>query len=462
MIQKTQIKFKVKDSKEAESPLLTEFKINGTRFKFYPSITVKTALWSYSKEKVLSSHSDYKKINEYLDTYRDELFNIISGFEAKQVKLDKNLIQSELKKALYGSYTDNTVEVKEGEVNDFISFIDEYIKDKEKLKLAKTTISILKQNRRFIITAFDLVNKKELAIYSKLAPKVKARTDLKPSKLLDFASINLDFLKKFQQFMYNETFTVKVLRKEVEKNYKQNYIAKQIKILKQFIDAGIEEGKITNFKYGSIKAKTEDVDTVYTDLNELQLFLNLKLEGNERLTRDKYVFNSFLGLRYSDLKKIKENFFKVQSIHNEKQLVYTGRNQKTDLKLAYVVHPTAVKIIKAYDFEFPDLSEKTYNETLKKIALQAGLTELVHIRETRGGEKISRDVPKYLLISSHTGRRTFCTNMYVAGVPIQAIMKVSGHKSEKEFLKYINKDAIIDISLVSQQVNAIKPLKVLN
>ena len=51
--------------------------------------------------------------------------------------------------------------------------------------------------------------------------------------------------------------------------------------------------------------------------------------------------------------------------------------------------------------------------------------------------KVKTTVPKYKLIKTHTARRTGCTLMYLAGIPTIDIMKVSGHKTEKEFLKYI-------------------------
>ena len=46
--------------------------------------------------------------------------------------------------------------------------------------------------------------------------------------------------------------------------------------------------------------------------------------------------------------------------------------------------------------------------------------------------------PKYDFITSHCGRRTLVTNMYLSGkfTTIQ-IMSVSGNKKEETFLKYI-------------------------
>jgi integrase len=45
--------------------------------------------------------------------------------------------------------------------------------------------------------------------------------------------------------------------------------------------------------------------------------------------------------------------------------------------------------------------------------------------------------PKYEWITSHTCRRSFCTNEFLAGTPVESIMKISGHKSVKDFYKYI-------------------------
>jgi hypothetical protein len=44
---------------------------------------------------------------------------------------------------------------------------------------------------------------------------------------------------------------------------------------------------------------------------------------------------------------------------------------------------------------------------------------------------------KWEMIMTHTSRRSFCTNMYLRGVPNPTIMAISGHKTEKNFMKYI-------------------------
>jgi len=46
-------------------------------------------------------------------------------------------------------------------------------------------------------------------------------------------------------------------------------------------------------------------------------------------------------------------------------------------------------------------------------------------------------VPKYELVTSHTARRSFATNLYRRGIPSTQLMLLTGHRSESSFLRYI-------------------------
>jgi integrase len=68
---------------------------------------------------------------------------------------------------------------------------------------------------------------------------------------------------------------------------------------------------------------------------------------------------------------------------------------------------------------------------------------------TKGGE-VKKDIfKKYELITSHVARRSFATNLYLVDVPSITIMKITGHKTEKSFLRYIR---------ITQEENANKLL----
>jgi hypothetical protein len=49
------------------------------------------------------------------------------------------------------------------------------------------------------------------------------------------------------------------------------------------------------------------------------------------------------------------------------------------------------------------------------------------------------------MVSSHTCRRSYCTNKFLKKVPVKVIMAISGHQTEKSFMKYLklsNEDII--------------------
>lgn len=82
-------------------------------------------------------------------------------------------------------------------------------------------------------------------------------------------------------------------------------------------------------------------------------------------------------------------------------------------------------------------SNQKFNDYLKIIAEKAGLNDKVTITHSNGGIHTPYKYPKYQLVSTHTARRSFATNMMLEGVPIAQIMLITGHKTQDSFFKYI-------------------------
>ena len=57
--------------------------------------------------------------------------------------------------------------------------------------------------------------------------------------------------------------------------------------------------------------------------------------------------------------------------------------------------------------------------------------------EYEEGKLVPKEYFKHQLVTSHTARRTFCTNAFLDGIPVLSIMSISGHRTEKAFLRYI-------------------------
>jgi len=146
--------------------------------------------------------------------------------------------------------------------------------------------------------------------------------------------------------------------------------------------------------------------------------------------RNRFLVAAFTALRFSDYSTIT-----LQSVRDG---LIRAVSQKTKIKTAVPIHWIVEDIFKANPQGLPpSVTNQCSNVDLKRIGKLAGLTEMVEHTKLRGGKLIRQVVPKHTLISTHTARRSACTNMDLAGIPRQAIMAISGHKTEGSFLKYI-------------------------
>ena len=85
----------------------------------------------------------------------------------------------------------------------------------------------------------------------------------------------------------------------------------------------------------------------------------------------------------------------------------------------------------------PKLNEQDINDYLKVIGRKVGIDQDIIRRYTKAGIPVEEKETKYNLITTHTARRSFCTNMYKDGMPIFDIMNFSGHSSDRDLYNYI-------------------------
>ena len=180
------------------------------------------------------------------------------------------------------------------------------------------------------------------------------------------------------------------------------------------------------------KILEEEADTIYLSTKEIRVLYELDLEGHPEWTRfrDMFVLGCFTGLRFSDFNEIKPNdirdgvLYKKQS-KSDKWVVIPLRFEAHDI------------LINRFKGKVPKTSNAELNRYIKKVGKLAGIDSPVTISCKKGNQDIISVKPKFSLITTHTCRRSFCTNEYLAGTPAELIMKISGHKSIKDFYKYI-------------------------
>ena len=214
-----------------------------------------------------------------------------------------------------------------------------------------------------------------------------------------------------------------------------NTVGKHIQTLKAFLNAATDEGINTNriFQSGRFRSVSEEADSISLNEDELEALQAMDLSSEPRLerVRDVFLVGAWTGLRFSDLDQVKP-----ENISEGKLKV---RQSKTDQDVVIAVFPIVEQILAKYDGQLPSgISNQKFNEYLKEACrLCPELFSPVTLRMTKGGKKTKRRVRKADVISTHTARRSFASNLYRRGVQSITIMAMTGHRTEKQFLKYI-------------------------
>jgi integrase len=192
------------------------------------------------------------------------------------------------------------------------------------------------------------------------------------------------------------------------------------------------------FRSRKFKKLSQESDNIYLNEEELNEIYSLDLSENPRLerTRDLFIVGCWTGLRFSDFTAIKKVNIKGEFIHI--------RTSKTKEKVVIPIHWTIKEIMNKYEGIYdnslpPAISNAKMNKYIKEVGELC--TSKLHTIETqtitKGGIERTKSCKKFELISTHTARRSMATNLYEQLVPTLTIMQITGHKTEKAFLKYI-------------------------
>lgn len=243
----------------------------------------------------------------------------------------------------------------------------------------------------------------------------------KKERVLDFKDINIDFYDSFVDYLQEEKLAV-------------NTIGKKIQTLKTFLNSAYEEGVNTYEAYKSKKFKklSEEAETIYLNEQELQTIYSHDFSESPRLdrVRDLFLVGCWTGCRFSDLAQVKPE--------NITDGLIQVKQAKTEKKVLIPLHPVVTSILNKYKGDLPEpISNQKFNVALKEVAELAKIKDPVHKAITKGGVKTSKLYKKHELVTTHTARRSFATNLYKSGFPSLSIMAITGHTTEESFLKYI-------------------------
>ena len=271
-----------------------------------------------------------------------------------------------------------------------------------------------------------LSNLKESTLKSyKVVRKNIAEYQTKYNTVVTPLTADIDFYHNFVKFLSAEGLA-------------KNTIGTRIKIIKTVLNYVSEKKGVkysSDFRKKSFSKPSEETESIYLNVDELNAIETLVLSKSLDKVRDMFLIASDTGLRYSDVIRLtaenitEEGLIKIMT-------------QKTSKTIFAPMTPRVKRIFEKYEFQLPKpISNQKYNEFIKDIARMAGITTPITRTQTTAGKLHTTTVSKYELVTSHTARRSFATNAYLGGVPTLDIMKVTGHKTETAFLKYVKIDA---------------------
>ena len=254
-----------------------------------------------------------------------------------------------------------------------------------------------------------------------------------------------------------------------------NSIAKRLNTLKTFLRYCADEGIYTfDTKIFSYKIKKYDTNIITLNFDEIQQLIDLKIEAvSWKKIMDVFICNCFMGLRISDLKKLSKADFILDDDGDYK---YSSVNKKSGTTVSIPIVEIPLKILKIYDFNLPRYTGQYFNRQLQKIFEHYKLFEdEVIVRRQVFREKLDEKVMKRTIITSHVCRKSFITFCIMSLIPLNVIMKASGHKqletmqsymqktSDKEQFKKLNKRANVAIKEKRKKIlKAQKPIEYLD
>lgn len=255
---------------------------------------------------------------------------------------------------------------------------------------------------------------------------------------LTWDSLSQDFYKKFTDYLFKSGLKI-------------NSIGKQWQNINAFIRQAELQEVIPYGKIRSFKVQREQVENISLSEEELKEWANLDLHHCPRLdkVRDIFLVGCHTASRYSDFHK-----YTPSAIHSvEGTDFFQITQQKTQQKVSVPVHAVVKEIHKKYGNSLPQVpSDQKMNDYLKEIArMIPSLHQPFKKTINENGKLVTIEEPKYNFVSTHTARRTFATNQVKKKVPVYLIMHATGHKTEKDFWKYVkmdNHDKVLQLSAI--------------
>lgn len=225
-------------------------------------------------------------------------------------------------------------------------------------------------------------------------------------------------------------------------NLRNSTIENQLSFVKWFLRWATAKGynSIHDFETFSPKFKKTENKVIFLEWDELMNVYNYpfpKSKSYLERVRDVFCFCCFTSLRYSDVENLRWS-----DVFEDHIVITTIKTNDTVTIELNDYSKGILEKYKGFHFEnnkaLPVISNQKMNMYLKEVGKICGLDTPVTITYYRGHERIDEVHPKYELLGTHTGRRTFICNALMLGIPADIVMKWTGHSDYKTMRPYID------------------------
>lgn len=234
------------------------------------------------------------------------------------------------------------------------------------------------------------------------------------------------------------SFLVSMLEKEDMVN---STIQKQVEYLKWFLRWAMRKNYHRNTAYQNFKPKLKNAKKtiVFLTIAEIRKLRDFEIPATKAYlerVRDVFIFCCFTGLRHSDVYNLRRS--NVKDDHIDVTTKKTGDTISIDLNdVARSILDKYKEVSFPKDKALPVISNQKMNSYLKELCQLAGFDEQIRLTYYHGSERIDIEMPKYQLIGTHQGRKSFICNALAAGIPVNVVMKWTGHSDYKSMEPYI-------------------------
>lgn len=359
--------------------------------------------WDTDAQRAISGQP--KEINREIDEYRVQINEVFERYEL----LEKRIPTAQEIRGLFNELIGKTQYSVEEQLEDFWSVYDLFVRE----------IGTRNQWTKETYIKFSALRKD----IEKFSPKISIR------------DINDNTMQLFVQSL-------------IKKGLKNTTIDGKLTFFKWFLRWASQNGYYYGKSHETYRPKIKGVDAshkeiIYLSRSEIKTLQEHRFgEGQKHLeqVRDVLLFCCFTGLRYSDAFKLTKSDIKNGSIR-----VVT---QKTSDGLIIELNKYSSEILDKYkNVNIPDnkalpvISNQKMNEYLKALGQVCGLDDPQRVVYFIGNKRHEEVYPKWALLTTHCGRRSFVVNALMLGIPVEVVMKWTGHSDYDAMKPYI---AIVD------------------